>query len=48
MKKGTGYILFTTYDICTWRFGGAGPKECRDDGQAPEGRRKVCPGVSVE
>jgi murein L,D-transpeptidase YafK len=43
VKKGTGYVLFTTYDICTWGFGGTGPKECRGDGQAPEGFYFVTP-----
>jgi len=43
IKKGNKYVLFNTYDICTFGFGEPGPKEYTGDGQAPEGFYFVTP-----
>lgn len=37
------YRLFKTYRICTYGWGGLGPKESQGDGQAPEGFYGVTP-----
>ncbi len=37
LKSGSRYKLFKTYPVCTYGFGGLGPKVKRGDGKAPEG-----------
>ncbi|MFK8010411.1 MAG: L,D-transpeptidase family protein [Marinicellaceae bacterium] len=37
IQKGEGFELFTTYPICTFGYGGLGPKLAEGDGKAPEG-----------
>jgi len=37
IKKADGFKLFKTYPICTFGFGGLGPKLAEGDGKAPEG-----------
>lgn len=37
VKKGNSFILFRSYPICTFGFGGLGPKLKEGDGKAPEG-----------
>ena len=43
VKNGTGFKLFKTYPICTFGFGGLGPKLAEGDGKAPEGFYYVTP-----
>lgn len=37
LKRGNVFEKFKTYKICTYGFGGLGPKEKQGDGKAPEG-----------
>ena len=37
IKQNDSYKLFKTYPICTYGYGGLGPKIRQGDGQAPEG-----------
>ncbi len=37
LKKDDGFVLFKTYPVCTFGFGGLGPKQKEGDGKAPEG-----------
>jgi len=43
VKSGNKFILFKTYEICTYGSGSLGPKTKRGDGQAPEGFYFVTP-----
>ena len=43
MKKKNEYVLFKSYPICTYGFGGLGPKTREGDGKAPEGFYFVTP-----
>jgi murein L,D-transpeptidase YafK len=37
LKDSSNFRLFDTYKICTWGWGGLGPKVKQGDGKAPEG-----------
>lgn len=44
VQTGDWFVLFKTYDVCTWGEGTLGPKVRKGDGQAPEGIYFVTPG----
>jgi murein L,D-transpeptidase YafK len=43
LRKGPSYQLFKTFNICTYGFGGLGPKQTNGDGMAPEGFYAIGP-----
>ncbi len=44
LKKDESFVLFKSYDICSFGTGGLGPKLREGDGMAPEGFYFVTPG----
>jgi murein L,D-transpeptidase YafK len=43
VKNGTSYTLFRTWPVCTYGFGGLGPKIRQGDGMASEGFYRLTP-----
>ena len=44
VRSAQRFVLFKTYEVCTWGEGTLGPKVRKGDGQAPEGFYFVPPG----